>query len=104
MAHVDWREKTQTAHNDIWQFHQELVDQNIPHVFFNGNTDFSSISNQLDWGNNYIEPYNPASTYHAQLQAAGIQTVMPGSYHYGRNGHAWWFKHILKYLMDNKFV
>ena len=104
VAHVDWREKTQAAHDDIWQFHQELVDQNIPHVFFNGNTDFSSIPNQLDWGNNYIEPYNPAGTYHAQLQAAGIQTVMPGSYHYGRNGHAWWFKHILKYLMDNKFV
>ena len=101
---LDWQAKTQEAHNDIWTFHQELVAQNIPHVFFNGNTDFSSIQDQRDWGLNYIKPYDPASTYHAQLQAAGIETVMPDSYHYGRDGHSWWFKYLLNYLMSNKFV
>jgi len=101
---LDWRQKTQAAHDEIWAFHQELESQNIPHVFFNGNNDFGSIADQRDWGINYIGPYDPASTYHAQLQAAGIETVMPNSYHYGRNGHAWWFKYLLKYLMSNKFV
>lgn len=104
IANVDWRQKTQQAHDEIWAFHQQLVDQNIPHVFFNGNTDFGSIQDRKDWGINYIGPYDPASTYHAQLQAAGIQTVMPDSYHYGRDGHAWWFKYLLKYLMSNRFV
>jgi len=101
---LDWLAKTQQAHSDIWVFHQELLDQNIPHVFFNGNNDFSSVTDKKDWGVNYIGPYDPASTYHAQLQAAGIETVMPDSYHYGRNGHSWWFKHLLNYLMSNKFI
>ena len=101
---LDWHQKTKAAHDEIWKFHQELVAQGIPHVFFNGNNDFSSVTDQKDWGLNYIGPYDPVSTYHAQLQAAGIETVMPDSYHYGRNGHAWWFKHLLNYLMSNKFV
>ena len=101
---LDWQAKTQQAHSDIWAFHQELLDQNIPHVFFNGNNDFSSVTDKKDWGVNYIGPYDPAGTYHAQLQAAGIETVMPDSYHYGRNGHSWWFKHLLNYLMSNKFI
>jgi hypothetical protein len=101
---LNWRQKTEEAHNDIWQFHQELLAQNISHVFFNGNNDFSSITDQKDWGTNYIRPYDSASTYHAQLQSAGIETVMPDSYHYGRDGHSWWFKHILNYLMSNKFI
>ena len=101
---LDWQAKTQQAHSDIWAFHQELLDQSIPHVFFNGNNDFGSVTDQKDWGLNYIGPYDPASTYHARLQAAGIETVMPDSYHYGRNGHSWWFKHLLNYLMSNKFI
>ena len=101
---LDWRQKAQEAHDTIWAFHQELSAQNIPHVFFNGNNDFSSIQDQKDWGLNYIGPYDPASTYHAQLQTAGIETVMPDSYHYGRDGHSWWFKYLLNYLMTNKFI
>jgi hypothetical protein len=101
---LDWRVKTQQAHNDIWTFHQELLAQGIPHVFFNGNNDFSSIQDQKDWGLNYIEPYNPTGTYHAQLQGAGIETVMPDSYHHGRNGHSWWFKYLLNYIITNKFI
>jgi len=101
---LDWQAKTQQAHNDIWTFHQELLAQNIPHVFFNGNNDFGSITDQKNWGLNYIGPYDTASTYHSQLQAAGIETVMPDSYHYGRDGHSWWFKRLLNYLMTNKFI
>ena len=101
---LDWRQKAREAHSNIWQFHQELLAQNIPHVFFNGNNDFSSIQDRKDWGLNYISPYDPAGTYHAQLQRAGIETVMPDSYHYGRNGHSWWFKYLLDYIMVNKFI
>jgi len=101
---LDWRQKTQAAHDEIWMFHQELVAHGIPHIFFNGNSDFSSIQDKKDWGINYIGPYDPASTYHAQLQAVGIETVMPDSYHYGRDGHSWWFKHLLKYIVSNQFI
>jgi hypothetical protein len=101
---LDWEQKTQEAHNNIWQLHQELLTLNIPHLFFNGNNDFSSIKDQKDWGLNYISPYDPSSTYDAQIRAAGFETVAPNSYHFGRDAHAWWFKHILNYLMINKFI
>ena len=101
---LDWQQKTQEAHDDIWQLHQELLAQNIPHVFFNGNNDFSSIADQRDWGNNYIGPYDPAATYDAQIRAAGFETVAPNSYHFGRDAHAWWFKQILNYIIAHKFI
>jgi len=101
---LDWQQKTHEAHGEIWRFHQELFAQNIPHVFFNGNNDFGSITNQQDWGLSYIGPYDPASTFDAQIRRAGFETVAPNSYHFGKDAHAWWFKRILDYLMSNKFV
>jgi len=101
---LDWQQKTHQAHDEIWQFHQELLAQNIPHVFFNGNNDFSVIKNQKDWGFSYIGPYDPASTFDAQIRTAGFETVAPNSYHFDKDAHAWWFKRILNYLIANKFV
>lgn len=118
---LDWNQKTIDAHNDIWAFHQELLAQNIPHIFFNGNNDFSIVGDpkyegdlvktasmanekQKDWGLNYIGPYDPASTYNAQIQGAGIETVSPKSWHYGKDGHSWWSRYLLNYIIKNKFI
>lgn len=101
---ADWRFKTTQAHKEVWQFHQELKDQNISHIFFNGNNDFSSISDRKDWGINYIGPYDPAQTYNAVIRASGIDTVMPNSWHFGRDGHSVWMRHMLNYIINNKFV
>ena len=101
---LNWQQKTQEAHEEIWAFHQELLAQNIPHIFFNGNNDFSVIQNRQDWGLNYIDPYSPAGTYSAQIRANGIDTVSPKSYHFGRDGHSWWFRYILNYIIKNKFI
>ena len=30
---VDWKQKTQEAHDEIWKFHQELSDQGVRHIF-----------------------------------------------------------------------
>jgi hypothetical protein len=104
VANQDWRTKTQQAHKQIWQFHQELKDQNIKHIFFNGNNDFSSITNQKDWNNNYIGPYDPSQTYDAIIRSKGIDTVMPGSWHFGRDGHSAFHRYILDYIIKNKFI
>ena len=101
---VNWQQKTEQAHNDIWQFHNELKDQNIKHIFFNGNNDFSKIDQQKDWGKNYIGPYNPDQTYDAVIRSAGIDTVMPGSWHFGRDGHNIWMRHMINYISVNKFI
>jgi hypothetical protein len=101
---TDWKSKTQQAHDEIWQLHNELKDQNIRHIFFNGNNDFSSIKDQKDWGANYIGPYDPSQTYDAVIRSNGIDTVMPHSWHFGREGHSNFARVILNYIIKNKFL
>lgn len=102
VAGIDWQQKTEEAHLKIWNFHQWLKSRNIQHIFFNGNTDFSSVSNQQDWGVNYIQPYNPNFTYNKILLDNGFETVSPQSYHYGADAHSFWAKYLLNYFVDNQ--
>lgn len=103
---IDWREKTRQAHEDIWAFHQELVGLDAPHIFFNGNNDFSAIAetDRHNWGDSYIDPYLPAGTFSAKIQAAGIDTVTPKSYHFGADGHSFWHRYMLDYIVKNKRI
>jgi hypothetical protein len=101
---LDWREKIRQAHEDIWRFHLKLKSQQIRHVFFNGNNDFSRIGQQKSWGNNYIGPYDPALTYNNVIRAQGIDTVAPDSWHFGKDGHDAWYRYLLNYLIQHKFI
>jgi hypothetical protein len=101
---IDWEFKTQQAHNEIWQFHSELKEKNIPHIFFNGNNDFGQITDQKNWGINYIGPYDSKMTYNALIRTKGIDTVAPNSWHFGRDGHSYFHRFMLQYIIDNKFI
>ena len=101
---TDWQLKTEQAHREIWDFHNELNNKGIKHIFFNGNNDFSIIKNQLDWGNSYIGPYDPDKTYDAIIRAKGIATVAPNSWHFGKDGHSFFHRFMLQYIIDNKFI
>ena len=101
---LNWQQKTEEAHNEIWEFHQELEAQGIRHIFFNGNNDFSSIAGRKDWGLSYIGPYDSTQTYNAIIRSQGIDTVMPNSWHFGHDGHATWNRFILNYIIKNKFI
>ena len=101
---IDWQDKTEEAHDQIWAFHKELKAKGIKHIFFNGNTDFSKIKNQKNWGKNYIEPYNPKITFNSLIQVAGIETVAPNSYHFGKDGHSFFNRFMLQYIINNKFI
>jgi hypothetical protein len=101
---TDWKLKTQQAHDEIWAFHNELKQQGVRHIFFNGNNDFSTITDQKDWGTSYIGPYNPTMTYNSIIQSAGIQTVAPNSWHFGKDGHSFFHRFMLQYIIDNKFI
>jgi len=104
VANTDWKQKTEEAHNEIWKFHRELAKQGIRHIFFNGNNDFNSIIDRQDWGTNYIGPYDPSQTYDAIIRSKGIDTVMPNSWHFGKDGHSAFHRFILDYIIKNKFV
>jgi hypothetical protein len=104
VINLDWKQKTQQAHNEIWAFHQELKKQRIRHIFVNGNNDFSKIANQEKWGTDYIGPYDPALTYDALIRAQGIKTVTPNSYHFGKDGHSFFYRFMLQYIIANKYI
>lgn len=106
IASVDWNACSNHWHDEIWQFHRRLIDRGISHVFFNGNTAFDRVpeSARLDWGMNYIGPYDTTQTYDQWLKTHGHDTVAPNSYHFGRAAHAAWARFMLQYVIKNKFV
>lgn len=103
---VDWAKKTQQAHEDIWQFHTELQALGVKHIFFNGNNDFSKIPvlDQKSWDTCYVAPYDPAMTFDYVIRKQGIQTVAPNSWHYGREGHSFFHRFMLQYILANKLI
>lgn len=104
VADVDWHICTQRWHENIWKFHQELEEQGILHIFFNGNNDFSTITNRYNWGTSYIDPYNATGTFDAILKQNSYQTVAPDSWHFGREAHSFWANYVLQYIVSNKII
>ena len=104
VAGLDWAEKTRQAHDQIWRFHQELKEQGIRHVMFNGNNHFAQTQNRMDWSINYIRPYDPESTYDRVLKNNGFQTVNPDSWHFGPRAHCFWAEYLLQYCIEHKII
>ena len=103
---IDWQQCMENCHAKIWQWHQELLDQGIRHLFFNGNNDFNRIpkSQRHKWGPSYISPYDAHMTYSQWLLDHGFETVAPNSWHFGREAHAAWGRFVLQYVIDNQII
>lgn len=92
---INWIKCEQQEHEKIWQFHKELQEQEIPHLFFNSYSDFHNIPME-DWEDCFIEPYNPDMTYYNYLKDQGL-TALP-SYHYRADGHRKWAEYLMPHL------
>jgi hypothetical protein len=104
IANVDWQQRTEQAHTDIWNFHKELQAQNIKHVFFNGNSDFSKITDQRVWDQCYIAPYDTTMTFDDICRKQGFETVAVDSWHFGRDAHSFFHRYLLQFIMKNKLI
>ena len=104
IANIDWQQRTEQAHAEIWKFHKELDKKKIKHIFFNGNNDFSKIQKQKDWKKSYIAPYDPAMTFDAVVRKQGFETVASNSWHFGKNAHSYFHRFMLQYVIDNNFI
>lgn len=100
---VDWNTATQQAHQEIWDFHNELKLNGVRHLMFNGNNHFAGLE-QRDWGNCYIDPYDSTKTYTNVLKNAGFNTVNPNSWHFGPMAHCFWGEYLLQYIKDNNLL
>jgi hypothetical protein len=101
---VDWEKCRQRAHNEIWEFHQELEAQEIRHVMFNGNSHFDGIADQKAWGSCYMHPYAANMTYDSVLRSNGFKTVNPDSWHFGPDAHCYWAEYVLQYIKRNQLL
>jgi len=91
-------------HNKIWELHQFLLEQSIPHIFFNGDVAFTKITTKYDWGNNYLDPYSLENTFSALVKANNIDTVSPDSKYFSKEAHSFWHRFLLKYIIKNNFI
>jgi hypothetical protein len=103
IADVDWNQCQQLWHNQIWQFHLELVQQHIPHFFFNGNSYFDRIRSRQSWGVHYLDPYG-SLTYDQALRQNGFNTVNSNSWHFGKDAHCFWADFVLEYCIQNSII
>lgn len=108
VINIDWPFVEQQAHQQLYQFHQELVQNRVKHLMFNGNNYFRG-PNPKDWNNQYLCPYYPNQTYDAVLRANDFEPVNPKSWHFGPDAHCFWAQYLLQYinrhnLLDNHEV
>jgi len=86
--------RTTSFHKELFDFHQELLEMSVPHVFFNTFNSFQFVPDMggvpFDWGNCFVEPYLESYTYCSWLKNQNYQTVSPTSMHFGPAGHQAW--------------
>ena len=104
IAGINWYNVCVNAHEDIWNFHQELKLLGVKHIFFNGNNNFQGMLPEKDWGTSYIKPYDAAGTYHGWLRNNGFETVSKDSWHFGEDAHSFWANYMLQYIIANKLI
>jgi hypothetical protein len=95
VSNLNWPERTRSAHTQIHEFHCELLDSSIPHLFFNTYNYFNTPE-QVDWHNSYLEPYNANMTYWKWLTDQGFQSNP--SFHFGADAHRKWAEFLLPHL------
>lgn len=94
--------KAQYWHDSIYELHQQLVQEKIPHLFFNTLHDFHhNFISRVDWHDCYLGPYDPTLTYCTWLNNQGFTPVKPKSYHFGADAHEAWANHLTKILKDS---
>jgi len=106
IANLDWTAKQNQAHEEVWNFHLELLDRGVRHVFFNGNNWFDSKlqSPNRIWNHHFIGPYDQNCTFDQWLKSHGFETVAPNSWHFGREAHAAWSRFMLQYCINNRMI
>jgi hypothetical protein len=118
VVNIDWPACTRRAHEETWQFHCELKQQGIRHLFFNANSHFAMpVRNaqnlmepvilpdeQKNWGSSYMHPYLSEMTYNNVLKNNGFEYKNPASYHFGADAHCFWAEYLLQYITANKLL
>jgi len=94
--------KSQQIHEKIYKLHCELMEKQIPHVFFNCMYNFFKIKNQQDWNNSYVGPYENNLSYYWYLKNQNF--ITDRWYHFDEDGHRAWADFLIDYIKENKLL
>jgi hypothetical protein len=89
-------------HKKIFQFHKELLQKNIKHIFFNCMYNFFQIEDKLDWDMNFIGPYDNDSSYYWWLTQQGYESDK--WYHFRASGHQAWGDRLISYIKEHNLL
>ena len=95
ILNLDWVSAEKNAHKQIFELHQELSDLHIPHLFFNSYSYFKHTEEE-NWNNNYVNPYDQNFTYWQWLTNHGYKSLP--TYHFRADAHKKWAEFLLPYL------
>lgn len=97
VAEMNWNNKAFDAHDKIWNFHNQLLNLQIPHLFFNawGTFNYYNEIPKYDWGDCYIRPYDNWSYWHYLTNLGYSKSEWN---HFRADGHAKWAEFLLPYL------
>jgi hypothetical protein len=94
--------KSAKWHNEIYQLHLELKQQQLDHVFFNCMYNFFNVQSQLDWDNCYVHPYHNEYSLYWYLKKQGF--VTDDWYHYGADGNRAWADFLIEFIKSNNIL
>ena len=93
------KQKELRWHKRIYDFHCQLLDKKLPHLFFNCYSYFHHVKYwnlpKYDWHDYYINPYEQNFTYYYWLENKGFKPSNPKFYHYGPDAHRAWAEFLL---------
>jgi hypothetical protein len=94
--------KSMYWHNEIYKLHQELIQKNIKHLFFNCMYNFFQTNNRHNWGTTFIGPYDNDLSYYWYLRNQGYGNDK--WYHFGSDGHAAWARKLINYIKEHNII
>ena len=90
-------QKLLSTHQKLYNFHCQLIDLKIKHLFFNTFSSFQNGANlqhlgfnTFEWDDSYADPYLNNRTFYHWLKDQGYKTVSASSYHFGADAHSAW--------------
>ena len=100
--HVD--AKSRQIHEEIFNLHHWLQQQDIPHLFFNCMYNFFGIrpDQKKDWSNCYIGPYDNNASFYWYLTQQGYDSDK--WYHFGPDGHQAWADRLISHIQEHQLL
>lgn len=99
--------KSRSLHSKIFDLHIFFKQKRIRHLFFNALMPFqhevlSCPESRLDWGGNFLGPYDNNLSYYWFLQQYGYQPDKHN--HYGPPAQMVWGEFLIKYITEKNLI